>query len=131
MGVGKGPTGTSIRVGPSRRAKAARSAARSILRAPRSFAGCAEALGEFDEIRVGQVAGDQAIAELLLLDAADIAEGAIVEHDAISGMRWRTAVAISLAVNMKPPSPVIETTGTSRQASWAPSAVAKPQPRLS
>ena len=49
----------------------------------------------------------------------------------VSGMRWRTAVASSFAVNMKPPSPEIDTTGTSRRASWAPSAVAKPQPRLS
>src|ERR1700719_1889638 len=42
-----------------------------------------------------------------------------------SGMRWRMAVAISVAVNKKPPSPVIDSTGTSRRAQRGGEAVAQ------
>ncbi len=81
QGEGSGPTGTSIRVGPSRRAKARRSAARSSCGVRARSAGGAEAFGESDEIGIGEVAGDQPVAEALLLDAPHIAEGAVGEHD--------------------------------------------------
>ena len=81
QGEGIGPTGTSIRVGPSRRAKPRRSAARSSSGRARALGRGAEALGELHEIRIGEVAGDQPVAELLLLDAAHVAEGAVGEHD--------------------------------------------------
>src|SRR5687767_1171542 len=43
--------------------------------------GChAKTVGELREIGVGEVRGDQAIAVVLLLDALDVAEAAIVEH---------------------------------------------------
>ena len=80
QGVGSGPTGTSIRVG-SRRAKAAPQRGAQFRRAARAPAGGAEAFGVFDEIRIGEVGGDQPVAEALLLDAAHIAEGAVDEHD--------------------------------------------------
>src|SRR5580704_18609128 len=41
----------------------------------------AEALGQLDEIRIAQVAGDGAVVEGLLLDALDVAVGAVAEHD--------------------------------------------------
>ena len=46
---------------------------------------------------------------------------------------WELALAVasSFEVKRKPPSPEIDSTGTSGRACWAPSAVAKPQPRLS
>ena len=80
--MGRAPTGTSIRVGPSRRAKRAPQRRAQFLRAARPLGRGAEAFGEVDEIRIGEVAGDQPVAELLLLDAAHVAEGAVVEHDA-------------------------------------------------
>ena len=81
QGVGKGPTGTSIRVGPSRRAKARRSAARSSSGVRARSPAAPKLSANLHEIRIGEVAGDQPVAELLLLDAADVAEGAVVEHD--------------------------------------------------
>lgn len=43
--------------------------------------GHAKAFGQRHEVGVGEVGGDQSIAEPLGLDAADVAEGAVVEHD--------------------------------------------------
>src|SRR5262249_60101054 len=45
----------------------------------------AEALRITHEIGIGEIAGDEAIAELLLLGAPHVAEGAVVEHD---GGQW-------------------------------------------
>ena len=81
QGEGIGPTGTSIRVGSRRGEGAPRAPRRSSCGRARAPAGGAEAFGELDEIRIGEVAGDQPVAEVLLLDAAHIAEGAVVEHD--------------------------------------------------
>ena len=87
--MGRGPTGTSIRVGPSRRGKRAPQRGAQLLRRARALGGGAEAFGESHEIRIGEIAGDQPVAELLLLDAAHVAEGAVGEHDG----RERNAVA--------------------------------------
>src|ERR1039457_1081900 len=51
-----------------------------LLRVARAPASGAEAFGIFDEIRIGEVRCDEPVAELLLLDAAHIAEGAIREY---------------------------------------------------
>ena len=79
-GEGNGPTGTSISAG-SRRAKASRSAAPNSCGVRARAAGGAETFGVFDEIGIGEVGGDQAVAEAFLLDAADIAEGAVDKHN--------------------------------------------------
>ena len=47
----------------------------------RAAARCTETFRVFDEIWIGQVAGYQAIAEIFLLDAADIAKSAINKND--------------------------------------------------
>ena len=96
QGLGIGPTGTSISVG-SRAAIASRKA-RPARRRRRAPAGGAEAFGVFDEIGVGEVGSDQPVAELLLLDAPHIAEGAVGEHNRDQRNAWRIAVASSLAV---------------------------------
>ena len=78
-GLGISPTFTCTSAG-ARAASASRSAARrpaaSVARkalAPKLRAKC-------EEVGVGEVAGDQPVAELLGLDAAHVAEGAVVEH---------------------------------------------------
>ena len=78
-GLGIGPTGTCTSAGAFS-ANAWRSAVSSASGVAGAERRHAEALGEFDEVRVGQVAGDQPVAVLLLLDAAHVAERAIVEH---------------------------------------------------
>ena len=80
QGLGMAPTGTSIRVG-SRRAKHSRKAHAQFIRIAGAPAGSAEALRIFHEIGIGKIAGDQPVAELLLLDATHIAEGAVDEND--------------------------------------------------
>ena len=81
QGEGIGETGTSIRVGPSRRLNARLQRRPQLLRTARTLGFGAEALRIAHEIGIGEIAGDQAIAELLLLDAPHVAEGAVVEHD--------------------------------------------------
>ena len=80
QGDGIGPTGTSISVGPSRRANPRLSAARKAVRVSGAFGCRAETFGKANEIRIGEVAGDQAIAVLQLLDAPHIAECAVGEN---------------------------------------------------
>ena len=79
-GEGIGPTGTSIRVG-SRRGEGAPSAARSSsgLRARRPAAPKLSAY--LTKSGLARSRGDQPVAEVLLLDAPHIAEGAVGEHD--------------------------------------------------
>ena len=60
-----------------------------LLRTARALGLGAEALGVFHKVRVGEIAGDQPVAVLLLLDAPHIAESAVVEHDG----RERNAMA--------------------------------------
>src|SRR5208282_4146631 len=51
-------------------------------RVARAEAGDAERLRELQEVGVREIAGDRAVAVLLLLDAPDVAEAAVVEdHD--------------------------------------------------
>src|ERR1044072_1748257 len=90
-GLGIGPTGISIRVGPSRRAKTRLSALRNssgvrarspdgpnapphkaalarapqFLRRARAFAGRAKRLRELHEVRIGKIARDQPVAVAL------------------------------------------------------------------
>src|SRR5258708_1549011 len=52
-----------------------------LLRSARTFGLGAEALRIAHEVGIGEIARDQPVAVLLLLDAPHIAEGAIVEHD--------------------------------------------------
>ena len=79
QGLGISPTGTCTSAGlPA--AKASRNAASNASGVDGAIGAGAETFGEFHEVRVGQVGGDQAVAVLLLLDAADIAERAVVEH---------------------------------------------------
>ena len=80
QGLGMAPTGTSIRVG-SRRAKRRRSAARSSSGSRARRPAAPKLSAYLHEIRIGEVAGNQPIAELLLLDAPHIAESAVGEHD--------------------------------------------------
>ena len=79
QGLGRAPTGTSMRVGPSRCAKALAQGLAQFRRTCRAHRHGAEAFRELDEIRVGEVVCDLP-AEALLLDAADVAEGAVVEQ---------------------------------------------------
>ena len=99
-------------------------------RAGSALSADAEALAQPHEVRIGEVGADHPVAMQALLHVADVAVGAVVEHDDDTGMRWRTAVASSCTLNMKPPSPLIATTGTSPSACLAPSAVATPQPSV-
>src|SRR5687768_9993855 len=50
-------------------------------RRPHALSRRAEAFPELDEVRVGEIARDQAVAVILLLDAPHIAERAVREHD--------------------------------------------------
>ena len=90
----------------------------------------AEAFGQLDEVGVAQVAGDRAVVERLLLDALDVAVGAVVEDDRDDADAVLRRGRQFLAVNRKPPSPLIDTTGLSGWPTLAPSAVAKPQPSV-
>ena len=51
-----------------------------IIRSLRAHRRGAEAFGEGNEIGIGEVAGNEAVAVVFLLDAADIAERAVVEY---------------------------------------------------
>ena len=109
QGVGIGPTGTSIRVGPSRRAKPrrARRASSSGLRARSAAAPKLSA-----NFTKSGLVRSLAISRLPYLSSwmrRTLPKAPSLNTIAVSGMRWRTAVAISLAVNMKPPSPEIDT----------------------
>ena len=79
QGLGMALTGTSISVGPSRRAKACRKRLAQFVRALGAHGRGAKAFGKFDEIRIGEVARDQPVAVTLLLDTTHIAEGAVIE----------------------------------------------------
>ena len=79
-GSGSSPTGQSISVGPPRampREMAAPSSSGDFTRSACE----AEAFAQLDEVRIAQVAGDGAVVEGLLLDALDVAVGAVAEHD--------------------------------------------------
>ena len=82
QGDGIGPTGISISVGPSRRLKPRRKAARSSCGRFDALGGGAEALGEFHEIGIGEVARDQCGCHTIPAGSPHVAEGAVVEHDA-------------------------------------------------
>src|SRR3974377_143888 len=56
-----------------------------LLGAARPTSGGAKTLCILDEIWIGEVAGDQPITELLFLDAPDIAESTVGEHDRDQG----------------------------------------------
>ena len=81
QGDGIGPTGTSISVGPSRRLNARLSAARSSCGLRARSASAPKLSRVAHEIRIGEIARDQPVAVVLLLDAAHVAESAVVEHD--------------------------------------------------
>ena len=81
QGLGSGPTGTSMTLGQSRRAKARRNGTRNSSGVLARARFGAEASGKGDEIGIGQVAADQPIAVAFLLNAPHIAESAVVEHD--------------------------------------------------
>src|SRR5690242_3095643 len=53
--------------------------------APRAPAGRSETLGILDEIRIGEVTGNQTIAELLLLGTTDIAKRPVDENERHKG----------------------------------------------
>ena len=131
QGEGNGPTGTSIRVGPSRRAKARRSAARSSSGVRARSAAAPKLSAKRTKSGLARSLAISRLPKRSCWMRRTLPKAPSLNTIAVSGMRWRTAVASSLAVNRKPPSPEIDTTGTSRRASCAPSAVAKPQPRLS
>jgi hypothetical protein len=56
-----------------------------------------EAFRKLHEVRIGEIAGDQAVAVALGLDAADIAE---LNTTATSGMQWRVACKINAALQI-------------------------------
>ena len=123
--IGIGPTGTSIRTGPpvrqrrSQRLPSSSGADRPQALQPEDLASAAnDGFFSSDAIVLAAVQ--------LLLDPPHVAEGAVVEDDRDHGMLCWTAVASSWTLNMKPPSPLIETTVRSGLPTCAPSAVGKP-----